>query len=116
MIKFDLEGALAGDKVITRDGQEVTQFKVFSTSSGEDLACVIDGSVRLYDGLSGLAKIADNIDLFMAPKNLSGFVNIYDNDSCTYSVHSDRRTADKLAGSKRTACINLSQFEEGYGL
>lgn len=56
------------------------------------------------------------------PKQLSGFVNVY-SDGWYGQVDKDRDSADKSAKevwgntkTKRIACIDLSQFEEGYGL
>jgi hypothetical protein len=52
----------------------------------------------------------------MAPKQLSGFINVYNGIQNTYTLYDTKAKADSLAGSLRSACIDLSQFEEGHGL
>ncbi|PHS02420.1 MAG: hypothetical protein COA78_21100 [Blastopirellula sp.] len=122
MIKFDLEKALAGEKVVTRDGREVAQLVRFKCSIDETypVTCVLDGMIERYRDSGGYSEINQNhcSDLFMAPKKLSGFVNIYipHGEDEVFTVHCERRHADKVAGSSRVACIDLSQFEQGYGI
>jgi len=117
MKSFDLEKALAGEKVITRDGRPITQLVKFKTNSGSILYALdcdndtvepwlIDGRYHDVAGECGS-------DLFMAPKKLSGFVNIYDDRGSIQFT--DRDIADSCA-INRTACIGLSQFDEGHGL
>ena len=55
--------------------------------------------------------------LFMAPKQLSGFLNAYTVHAPIW--HSTKEDADmefNKYGDRRTACIDLSKFEEGHGL
>ena len=110
MIKFDLEKALAGEKVINCDHQpiiQLTQFKLYSGDALYGLNCDED-RVECY--------LPEN--LFMAPKKLSGFLNVYSNTH--HSAHSSREAADVFTVDtpliNRIACIDLSQFEEGHGL
>ncbi len=119
MIKFDLEKALAGDKVVTRDGREVTQLHYFK---GVDVGreCIygfLDGDVREYfDG--GVYNVESNEnanDLFMAPKQLSGFVNVYNNGRTGF-INDTRKDCNETCREGRIACIDLSQFDEGHGL
>jgi hypothetical protein len=118
MDKFDLKRALAGDKVITRRGQEVNQLVVFKTNSGDALYGLnVDSDrveQRLIDGRYSSVKRGIDSDLFMAPKKLSGFVNV--TNYFEMPVYKTREEADKCASSFRIACIDLSQFEEGHGL
>ena len=115
MNKFDLEKALAGGKVVTRDGREVTQLHAFKgVDSGQEcIYAFLDGDVQNYfDGGIYNEDLNENPnDLFMAPKQLSGFVNVY-----LVRAHDTKEIADKEAGSNRVACIDLNQFTEGYGL
>ena len=105
MIEFNLEQALAGDKVITRNGEDVTQIAVFYTGNCELICGVINGAFSPY---------LQKSDLFMAPKMLSGFLNCHASGrSLTYI---NRDAADKYANNDREACIDLSQFPKGYGL
>ena len=125
MIKLDVKRALTGDKVIMRgDGREVTQLVVFKTNSGDVLygldvendrieQWLIDG--RYHDVEGECAS-----DLFMAPKQLSGFINYYSRGCPTN--HDDLvdaiQSSERLWQSKgdTIARIDLSQFPEGYGL
>ena len=121
MIKFDLEKALAGDKVVTRDGQPITQLVKFKTYSGSvlyGLNCDMDKIESwLIDGRYHDVKGECAADLFTAPKKLSGFVNIYE-DGMIGNMYSTAKDAHESASDNRDriACIDLSQFEEGYGL
>ena len=112
MIPFDLEKALAGEKVIRRSGKEVTQIAVFKTNRGEFISGVIEG-VLMHVMCEG--------DLFMAPKSLSGFVVVY-SDGVIGNKHSTRKFAELAVQNSIdnecgcSAIIDLSQFEEGHGL
>jgi hypothetical protein len=109
MIKFDLEKALAGEKVIIRSKAEVEQLKTFEVE-GRKIICGVIGETFHYD--------IQKSDLFMAPKKLSGFVNLYDNGDVGPIIHNSKKEA--MCGrnliKNRIACIDLSQFEEGHGL
>ena len=119
MKAFNLEKALAGEKVVTRDGQEVTQVTLFKgvKDRSESICALVDGRICLfYEDGSYIKMLESWTDLFMAPKQLSGFVNVYSGIQNTYNVYDTKAKADSLAGSLRSACIDLSQFEEGHGL
>lgn len=77
LIPFDLDRALAGDKVITHDGREVSQLTLFCTKEGAySLCAVIDGRIYNFtrDGkYGGECKY----DLFMAPKTRVMYVNAW---------------------------------------
>lgn len=103
MMPFNLERALAGDKVINQRGDEVTQLSEFTVTGGKELFGVIEGSVGYLE----------ECNLSMAPKQLSGFVNYYNNGDI--SRYETKIIADRFNGC-RVACIDLSQHEEGEGL
>lgn len=123
MIKFDLERALAGDKIITRNGSPVSQLVRFKTYSGAILygldcdndiveSWICDGRYHDTDKPCGA-------DLFMAPKKLRGFVNLYSGGGS--SRHTSKVEADTWSDNNRkyltrTACIDLSQHEQGEGI
>ena len=115
MKAFNLEKALAGEKVITRDGREVAQLHVFDCDSIQTLYGVMEDHVEQWNCIgeyhAGTAKHATN--LFMAPKKLSGFVNVYLSAADSFST---RKAADDMASPERIVCIDLSQFDEGHGL
>jgi len=119
MIKFNLEKALNGAKVITRDGREVSQVTLFDSSNEEwPLCAVVGGEILSYskDGSYISSNDYSELDLFMAPEILSGFVNVYDSIDDDLPCHATRDDADRLAMNGRIACIDLSQFPLGYGL
>ena len=68
MKPFNLEAALRGEKVVTRDGREVTQLKLFECDSDYPLAGVVIGSncVRVWtkEG-NNLPRTTSSTDLFM---------------------------------------------------
>ena len=119
MIKFDLEKALAGEKVITRNGEEVTQIVKFNKlqQDEETIYAVIDYEVRSYHsgGVYDEGVDESTYDLFMAPNKLSGFINVFaDRDSSSHKSLDRANQFARKSGMNRIACIDLSQFEEGY--
>lgn len=68
MKPFDLEKALSGAPVITRDGREVTQLTKFDITVGIALVGVLNGGVKRWYGDGRYVSDRDFcIDLFMAP-------------------------------------------------
>lgn len=69
---FNLQDALAGDPVITRDGRKVLQIAQFPEAKTFKLVAFIEGNtaVTLYmaDGRYNVVDINSPLDLFMAPK------------------------------------------------
>lgn len=88
LIPFDLERALAGDPVQTRDGKPFTQIHKFNTTVPYCIAGVLDGFLKLYtrDGKYNPALGDTNSDLFMAPKVREYWVNVYRNTSGTLEL------------------------------
>jgi hypothetical protein len=81
--EFDLEKALNGARVVTRDGREVTQLTKFVTRNPDwNLFAVVDGSVQDYDN-NGNAWGTDerHLDLLIAvePKRVWANVMKYAN-------------------------------------
>ena len=78
---FNLERALAGDKVVTRDGREITEIYYFKTlPDAFPVVSVIDGSLFRFnkEGRS-LYRANDKDFLLMAPrtKKFEAWVNVY---------------------------------------
>jgi hypothetical protein len=77
MIKFDLERALAGEPVITRDGRKVKELTRFNTCNQiESIVGTIDGMLNLFDG-EGKHSTFETADLFMDSKVIKGWFNVY---------------------------------------
>jgi hypothetical protein len=80
--KFDLEKALNGGKVVTRDGREVLEFTKFENIKDYPLVGVLDNQIYAWtiegyyvDGCNEL-----NADLFIEGKVQSVWVNVYKSD------------------------------------
>lgn len=84
MREFNLEKAIAGHPVCTRDGRPVTQLVKFDVQFGICLAGVVDGMLIMFDrlGQSTNAQTTANsrFELFMAPVKKTGWVARYGND------------------------------------
>jgi len=78
--KFDLEKALNGAKVVTRDGREVTQLTTFEGVGKYPLIGVLEGNVKTWT-IKGYHLVGDICyeDLFIKGKVESIWVNIYKN-------------------------------------
>jgi hypothetical protein len=68
MKPFDLERALAGDKVVTRDGREVTQVTKFDIEKPACVYGVINGHIHTFNEIGRYNNVESLNDLFMAPK------------------------------------------------
>lgn len=115
MKPFDLQRALSGDKVVTRDGREVTQLHKLD-AKGECLVGVIDQFLHIWfesGAYLGGNKKNNDLDLFMAPKTVKRWVNFYaDGDAFYYDCEHD---AIKHAAHHAIAIAVPVEFEEGYG-
>jgi hypothetical protein len=80
MKPFNLEKALSGAKVVTRNGKEVTQLTKFDVDSNYPLTGIIDNKRETFqlNGMFGDNK-ESNWDLFMATEKQSIFVKVYEN-------------------------------------
>jgi len=80
MEKFNLERALTGEPVVTRDGREVTEIHFFKTYQGDyPLIAVIDENQEAFtkDGFFASSREECESDLFMKPKVVEGWFNVY---------------------------------------
>jgi hypothetical protein len=76
--KFDLEKALNGAKVVTRDGREVSQFVKFDTYEKFSLYGVVNDEILFWDIKGRYYEGANpNIDLFIVGEVQSIWVNVY---------------------------------------
>ena len=123
MNKFDLKAALAGERVITRDGREVSQLTHFNVITDRSLCGVLDNEMCtwLIDGVRRVGgSDRENYQLFMAPEKLSGFINYYLSGCPTHhnTLDGATQTSDRLwkKNGDTIARIDLSQFNEGEGL
>lgn len=84
MKPFDLEAAKAGKPLVTRDGRKVTDFKHFETMAGNEVCiAVFDGGEYEWYKKNGRYLLHDEHrnDLFMAPEEVTVWVNVYKSQS-----------------------------------
>ena len=107
---FNLERALAGDKVVTRDGREVTEIYYFKTlPDAFPVASVIDGSLFRFnkEGRS-LYRANDKDFLLMSPKTkkFEAWVNVYTwGISCVTYDNKDQAESEDLENYVKTIKI-----------
>lgn len=107
MKPFNLERALAGDKVVTRSGIEVVELYYINTMS--KVVAVVNGSLEMYleDG-SYIKGQETRFDLFMSPKKIviERWANVYRNGS--EIIYNTKEDADNGASGNRIACVKLT--------
>lgn len=98
---FNLERALAGDPVVTKNGRKITELRFFSTKNEHPVAGFIDGSNQLQQWTvqgQRYGKYSESdFDLFMAPIEKSGWIKIFTQQvgaikattSCIYDNEAD---------------------------
>lgn len=102
MKPFDLERALAGDPIVTRDGKEALDFAYFpniKNEAEEKIRVVIDGGIFSYftNGKYYSYKESSS-DLFMAGTKKEGWINIYSNISY-YGIWKTKEEAENISNS-----------------
>lgn len=120
MKPFNLERALAGDKVVTRDGREVTFVGHFpKLTPGYRVAAIIAGDqiIRQF-GESGKYNMDGQeaiTDLFMAPKTVKRWVNFYaEGGVVDFGTELLAKTNGKYCAGLIAIAVPV-EFEEGYG-
>jgi hypothetical protein len=114
---LDLEAALAGAKVVTGDGREVTQLRQLTgVKTDQELCGVCDGQVMSWSK-QGIHCVLGELNLFMAPQTRTGWINIYpssgNSERCSAGgVYDTEESANATAGNPgRIACIKI-EWEE----
>jgi hypothetical protein len=80
MDKFDLQRALDGESVCTKDGRDVTQLTCFKDVLQRDCVYgVVSNEIKCWaiDGSYFLNASDSELDLFMKPKENAIWVNLY---------------------------------------
>ena len=121
MKPFDIERALAGEPVVTRDGQQGGEIYYFKTSEDAlKLFVVINGTIKSYNEKGQWVAHhygEHDFDLFMAPVKKSGFINIYPANSQkhhagTSNVYLTKKEADDNGEVHRIACVFVEWEED----
>lgn len=112
MKPFNLERALAGDPVITRDGKKVVEVHRWKTleDNGFALIALFEGDrfpTRYYLSGKNYRDINSNMDLFMAPRRTTKYILITDG---TY-VH-DRLFQNRIEALRASVAFDNSQIIE----
>lgn len=109
---FDLEKALAGDPVVTRDGKSVSQITLFKgvAESYFPLVSVHETGYYIYSLIDGTQSSNSNsnsaLDLFMAPKK----VKYYFASWTGMSSHHEGRFTSPLHPDKNFIISNYGPF------
>lgn len=117
LLPFDLQRALSGDKVVTRDGREVTQLHKFHAHRVTyPVVGVLDGKLISWNELGEfLSESSNENDLFMAPKTVKRWVNFYSHEK-TVSFDSEESAKEVNYWHLKPIAIAVPvEFEEGYG-
>ena len=114
---FNLEKALAGEKVVTREGKEVTQITKFDdlNSGLLFLAGVWEDKYLITYGINGRlhADQSDSHhDLFMAPKMKTVYINYYSDTQSAFQ-YSKKEYAEAAA---RVEACELQRFADAIAL
>lgn len=79
MKEFNLQEAINGHPLVTRDGRKVEQFFYFDKSTDDMKAyAVFDGAVHSFSDKGRFNVCESDLDLFMAPKTY--YVNVYEDN------------------------------------
>lgn len=98
MKPFNLEAALAGEPVVTRDGRDVTNLAYFpNVCSEHKIAGVLEECIETFteEGFFLDFNEESESDLFMKPKKRTVWVNLYIDGS--YFKHETQELADRAA-------------------
>jgi len=99
MKPFNLDEALAGKPIITKDGQKVTELTRFSLTQKNCLIGVIDKTLYSWtiDG-KFTSRDESGMDLFMAPESKFLWINLWqqlhENGNYKTTVHTREDLAD----------------------
>jgi len=104
---FNLEEALAGAKVVTRSGEEVSQLTLFKNVVNDYPLCgVIDKVLETFRITGNYSKNGEsNYDLLLAVETKKIYVNIFEGKNGNLFV------APQYFKDRKTAIINKNNFE-----
>lgn len=114
MKPFNLERALTGDPVVTREGISVTELHIFNTLPINPLVAIIEGQIRSFrlDGYYDGPNARRKYDLFMKSTKHEGWVNLYHNiNKSIYFISAVYDTEKEAKENIESDCINTIQIE-----
>ena len=113
---FDLQAALAGKPVVTRDGIKVKEIHQFKTVDGNrNIVAIVNGGMLSYEQ-NGKYPFNSSNDLLMAPVMVKKWVNLYPAPIASpYEMvcfpYTSKEQADLDASSRRIACVEVEVEE-----
>lgn len=87
--KFDLEKAIHGAKVVTRDGREVKELTVFENLKIYSLVGILDNQLQTWtkQGIFNADHAGENrVDLFLAVEPQTKWVNLYKDEKGNFGL------------------------------
>ena len=114
---FDLEAALRGEPVVTRDEKPVTQVTKFNTNSHYPIVAVIDKKLEFFteNGHYHPDGKTNSSDLFMAIEIVKkeGWINLYQSDCETLSAITSHchKTKEEAKKNSLPNCIATIKIE-----
>lgn len=110
MKPFDMDKALKGELVVTRNGEEVTQFTWFDCKRKSIVGVIGDELFTWYEDGTFLENEDSIFDLFMGSIKKTGWINIYEhsNQGLIYYTEED---AIKFKQQKCMATVKV-EWEE----
>lgn len=123
LLPFDLEEAKKGAKLCDRLGREVLAWMVNPKTGAVHYLNFKGQALTASDrGRFDHSSIPHDFDLFMAPKIIEGWINIYSPDSriSSVAIQPSKYIADETAKctkglGQRVACIKI-YYTDGEGL
>ena len=101
--EFNLERALAGDPVVTRDGRKVTQLHRLDVQGGQPIRAVVNGAVLSFHDDGRWTSKNCQYDLMMLPKTIVVWLNFYDVGNKITLIVGDAHSSEEAANAKASA-------------
>ena len=120
MKPFNLQEALAGKPVVTRDGRDVSQITLFTHVDTWCVVAVVENfdTVSLYTQNGRYTMFEDRpLDLFMKSTKHQRFVNVWSDPYGTCSIHDGEIGLGKtLWGSQKEADQAANNYTQQTGI
>jgi hypothetical protein len=112
MKPFNLDEALAGKPVVTRDRIKITELHHFKTfQSSYKVLAIINGLAHWFNENGKLNQDHETrLDLFMASEKKEGWINIYkyeNHPSIVSFFHETKKLAEAACMKDRIACVKV---------
>lgn len=116
---FDLEAALRGEPVVTRDGRPITQITKFDVKNSKYcIAAVVNDDIESFTAKGEYRFESEcGYDLFMATKTVKkeGWINIYKGVTGLFeyrAIYTTKKAAEKGRSTDCIATVKIEWEEE----